>query len=157
MTSHCRVRHSDTVNEGKLCSPHSHAFNDGRCQCAAYQSQADYGPTLTKYHLQFSRHPRHLFQTSVQFVQQINVKMIHLVCSDGIRTHTRLTRALDQDLRTSQNDSNGREHSSLGEVSLSGLPLVLQVWIPLLHQLQITTYFLFWSNSVLLNWRPAVQ
>ena len=92
--------------------------------CSLYQSQADYGPTLTKYHLQFSRHPRHLFQTSVQFVQQINVKMIHLVCSDGIRTHTRLTRALDQDLRTSQNDSNGREHSSLGEVSLSGWSLV---------------------------------
>ena len=27
----------------------------------------------------------------------------------------------------------------------------------LLHYIQITTYFHFWSNSVSLNWRPSLQ
>ena len=31
-----------------------------------------------------------------------------------------------------------------------------RVWIQLLHYLQITTYFLYWSVPALLNWRPAV-
>ena len=34
---------------------------------------------------------------------------------------------------------------------------VLLDCIQLLHFIHITTYFLFWSNQVLLNWRPAVQ
>ena len=50
-----------------------------------------------------------------------------------------------------------REHTPLGEVSLCSWPTVLPVWIQLLHFIQIRTYFLFWSNPVLLSWRPTVQ
>ena len=50
-----------------------------------------------------------------------------------------------------------REHTPLGEVSLCSWPTVLPVWIQLLHFIQIRTYLLFWSNPVLLSWRPTVQ
>ena len=59
-------------------------------------------------------------------------------------------------VQVSQKPSS-REHSLLGDVSLNGWSPVLQVWIQLLHYIQITAYFLFWSVPVLLNWRPAVQ
>ena len=41
-----------------------------------------------------------------------------------------------------------REYSPLGEGLLRGRSRVLQVWIPLHHYIQITTYFLFWSVPV---------
>ena len=56
-------------------------------------------------------------------------------------------------LTTENNHLGGGE----GEVPLKGWSPVLQVWIQLLHYIQITTYFLFWSNIALINWRPAVQ
>ena len=34
---------------------------------------------------------------------------------------------------------------------------VLQVSIQLIHCVQLTTYFLFWSIPVLFNWSPAIQ
>ena len=45
-----------------------------------------------------------------------------------------------------------REYSLLGEVSLYGRSPVVQVYIQLLHYIQITD-----TNPVLLNWRPAVR
>ena len=44
-----------------------------------------------------------------------------------------------------------REHSLLGEVFITSWSPVLQVWIQLLHYLQIRTYFLLRSNLVLLK------
>ena len=53
--------------------------------------------------------------------------------------------------------SKAKEHSTWWKVSLYGWFPVLQVWTQLLLRIQITTYFLFWSNPILLYWRPDVQ
>ena len=50
-----------------------------------------------------------------------------------------------------------RENSPLRKGSLYSWSPVWQGWIQLLHYLEKITYFLFWSYSVLLNWRPAIQ
>ena len=50
-----------------------------------------------------------------------------------------------------------REHFLLGEGSLYGWSPVLLDWIQLFHNIQISTNFIFWSNTILFNWRPAVQ
>ena len=51
--------------------------------------------------------------------------------------------------------SDWYEHGPFGEVSLYSLSQFLQVWSQLLGYIQKITYFICWSNHVLLNWRPA--
>ena len=45
----------------------------------------------------------------------------------------------------------------MGKVSLHGWPPVFKKWIQLLYYIQITKYFIFWTNPTLLNGRPAIQ
>ena len=59
--------------------------------------------------------------------------------------------------RLAMRQSSKRTFTMGGGVSLYRWPPVVLVWIQQLHYIQISTYFLLWSNHVLLNWRPAVQ